>query len=226
MASGSISGPVPEVARGPLPIPNRYHSFPPFFSLTSGPHRSVHIIVFLPGPKISPETRPSPPLLLPSIPLYSLLNSAPLCAYLIPSSSSPFPLWFPSSTPPGCLRIAHRSSFWPPPSACDSDATRWPRRQLLVPFSFSWLCVPPWHLLWIFTASNRPPRTNPKLTSTRLTSGHHSTPLLETIGPADHAPKLPSLFCIPPTPPSSPGSPRTSLAILSSVQTRRWRPKP
>jgi hypothetical protein len=36
---------------------------------------------------------PSPRrLLLPSIPLYSLLNSSPLCSYVIPSSSSLFPL--------------------------------------------------------------------------------------------------------------------------------------
>jgi hypothetical protein len=94
-------------------------------------------------------------------------------------------------------------------SIADSGVTRWPRRQILVPFPFSWPCAPPWHLLWIFTASNRPPRTNPKLTSARLTSGNHSPPLLEAIGPADHAPELPTPLCTPCTCSAASGRSRT-----------------
>jgi hypothetical protein len=106
-----------ETSPRPIPAPARTGISLPHTSLTRGPSLSGSSSLVR---KIC--RRPSLPAFTPSsIPLKSSSVSSPHRAYKKPHSSSPFPLWIPSSTPPGCLRKARRSPPLLPLLPVDSD---------------------------------------------------------------------------------------------------------
>jgi hypothetical protein len=154
-----------------------------------------HVII-----KLQPENSPVTESAVTCSPYSIRFNACPFlphaCAYLTPSPSPPFPLWFSSSTLPGCPRIARRSPPLLPLLSVDSDDCEVLRHLL-------------WSLIFFLSsgahtdatksarnAGDRVARPRPKITVAPHLSSRLPSPCLEAIEERDHAPESAAPSCI------------------------------
>jgi hypothetical protein len=162
--------------------------------------------------------------LLPSIPLYSLLNAAPLCAYLTPASSSPFPPSLCCGLRRQAAPIPHQRPAVPPPCIDDSDAYRWPRRPFMVPPSLLHPGAPPQVLGSSYFAAKRCKHHRLKITSARSSSSRSSAMVLDSPDLVELTIGLPSPFRSLSTPSLVPEAARASPSLSAWMRPRRRRP--